>query len=365
MRAVHRLGLTSYWTAVVDASSLGQMNVAAEVTESELPVPIDLRLLRYFVAVASERNVTRAADRLRISQQALSAAMRRLEEELQAQLLVRSSSGVSLTAAGAALIEEAPRALALVQEVCQRATMTGRGERPALKVAYGWTEGEATVARLWRETRRASEPIEWTPHSLPRSAIRGELLSGAIDAAIMTEPDLVDSLRSVPIRSEPLLAVLGRAHTDAAGRGGLSLDALAGSTLAIVPRGESPTLHRAILGHFRADGAEPATVPLTFSGREAEAAADLYESDWVMLAPASVAAFLRSWGLAPRPLLVPRFVSIHLVWSPAATDVRGLVRAARAISRRLGWLHPDPAPPNLSLTVSAGSPFPVPPIQLV
>lgn len=85
---------------------------------------LDLRKLNHFVVLAEELNFTRAAERLGVSQQALSASIRRLEVELDAPLFVRSTRQVALTEAGATLLDESRALLA-----ASRATLTRVAER--------------------------------------------------------------------------------------------------------------------------------------------------------------------------------------------------------------------------------------------
>ena len=77
----------------------------------------ELRLVRYFVAVAEERNITRAAERLHISQPALSAAVRQLEQQLGVDLLDRSDRVLGVTPAGTLLLEEGRALLASADRV--------------------------------------------------------------------------------------------------------------------------------------------------------------------------------------------------------------------------------------------------------
>jgi DNA-binding transcriptional LysR family regulator len=308
---------------------------------SRFSTAIELRLLRYFVAVALERNMTRAAQRLGISQQALSVAIRKLEDELQTRLLSRSTSGVELTDAGAALLEDAPRGIRLIEEACDRAMAVGHGSRAPVRLGYGWTEGESTVSRLRCEMQNDAQALQWVARSLPRQAILRELTSGSIDAAILTEPDLDDSLSAVLLRREPLVVALGRRHPLAGSREPVAADAFSSSPLALVPRQDAPALHDALLARCADRDVAPQTVELRFAGREAEAAAALYDSAWAMLAPASGSAFLRSWGLTVRPLNDPLYLSVHVVWSTAASaELLPFVRATRAAARQLGWLSP-------------------------
>src|ERR1700756_5174683 len=88
---------------------------------------IDLRHLRYFIAVAEERSFRGAAERLHISQPPLSRQIRQLEEELAVDLLERGKSGVSLTAAGGAFLPEAQRTLEQAERAVRAAQSAGGG----------------------------------------------------------------------------------------------------------------------------------------------------------------------------------------------------------------------------------------------
>src|SRR4051812_40354170 len=102
-------------------------------------VNVELRHLRYFVAVAEELHFTRAARRVHIAQQPLSAAIARLEQQLGVTLLERTTRRVELTEAGAALLEPARTALRAVDEALAAAQAAGRGE--AGELAVGLSSG--------------------------------------------------------------------------------------------------------------------------------------------------------------------------------------------------------------------------------
>src|ERR1700760_342678 len=97
---------------------------------------IELRHLRYFVAVAEELHFGRAAERLHLAQPALSQQIRRLEEIVGAQLLLRTSRSVALTAAGEMLLERARRTLRNVRLDAEEARGIGRGETGHLKLGF-------------------------------------------------------------------------------------------------------------------------------------------------------------------------------------------------------------------------------------
>src|SRR5688572_9707198 len=90
---------------------------------------VELRYLRYFVTVAEERSITKAAARLRVAQPALSRQLRALEAEIGSPLVERNSRGVMLTDAGVAFAEEAQRILAAVEAAVSAARARGRGTK--------------------------------------------------------------------------------------------------------------------------------------------------------------------------------------------------------------------------------------------
>ena len=98
--------------------------------------PPDLRVLRAFVVIAEERSITRAAARLHITQQSVSAQMRVLESRLGAALLVRSSRGVTLTAVGEVLLREAVPLLGSAERAMDAVTRSARGQALDLRVGF-------------------------------------------------------------------------------------------------------------------------------------------------------------------------------------------------------------------------------------
>src|SRR5689334_1414636 len=97
---------------------------------------VELRHLRYFVAVAEELHFRRAAERLYVAQPAVSEQVRKLEEELGVRLFDRSHRNVSLTAAGAALLDEARRVLRQVEIACTAARGAAHGSADKLRLGH-------------------------------------------------------------------------------------------------------------------------------------------------------------------------------------------------------------------------------------
>src|SRR4029453_16109390 len=120
----------------------------------------ELRHLRYFVAVAEERNFSRAARRLRMTQPPLSHAIRQLEPELGTKLFRRSSREVKLTEAGAALLEGAKRTLAEAEGAVAAARRAGAGELGSLRIGFSWSARFETLPKLGQAFRSQRPDVE-------------------------------------------------------------------------------------------------------------------------------------------------------------------------------------------------------------
>ena len=179
-----------------------------------MDLPVELRQLRYFVAVAEELHFGRAAERLHMSQSPLSRAIRELERELGLVLFVRTTRRVELTSAGSALLEHARRALAAVDagiDDARRAAGPDRGD-----VVIGYTPfSRAAAIRIgerfqWRSHQanvRFEEDV--TPELLRRVA--SHELTGA---AVMETPAAARHIgvRIDTLKDEPLLAAIPASH---------------------------------------------------------------------------------------------------------------------------------------------------------
>ena len=118
---------------------------------------MDLRQLRYFVAVATTRNFTRAAEQMHIAQPPLSRQIQLLEEELGVQLIQRNSRPVRLTEAGRQFHEQSLQVLQRVEQMKNSARQTGLHQRQAITVAYVASTlygGLPTLVRTFRQRKR-------------------------------------------------------------------------------------------------------------------------------------------------------------------------------------------------------------------
>ncbi|WP_329060620.1 LysR family transcriptional regulator [Streptomyces sp. NBC_01429] len=169
---------------------------------------LDLRKLRYFVAVADQLHFSRAADELHIAQPALSRQIRALEQDLGASLFTRDRHGVALTDAGRQLLADAGPLLASAHAVRHRVTVAARGSQ---RLVVGFRAGIAVIpaARAF-EARHPDvvvdvQRIEWGDQATM-------LLDGRIDIGYVRLPIDEAGLRVAPLYTEPRVAVLPAGH---------------------------------------------------------------------------------------------------------------------------------------------------------
>jgi len=190
---------------------------------------LELRELRYFIAVAEELNFTRAAMRLGMAQPPLSAAIGKLERKLGVTLLERTSRRVALTPAGVVLLEQGRIAVEAVGAAAGRARRAGT-QPGRLTVAVKPGTGTGLLKEIMQ--RCAADPLIPEVHVLfghpggPAAAVRG----GAADAAILRAPFDPRGLDAELLLTEPRVAVLPAGHR-LAGRAELRRADLAGQPM--------------------------------------------------------------------------------------------------------------------------------------
>ena len=213
---------------------------------------MELRHLRYLVAVAEELHFGRAAIRLNISQPPLSQQIRQLEEELGVQLFERTKREVRLTEAGRRLVGEAHQVLGRVDHFSQVAAQAGGGEIGHLSV--GVTGGVnpilvETLRLLGRKYPGVRIELQYMTTGTQVEALR----EGRIDIGFLTLPVQEPTLALERIKSEPLWLALPTAHPLTRLRR-VPLSALAGERIILFPRRATPGLHDTITGMCREAG---------------------------------------------------------------------------------------------------------------
>jgi DNA-binding transcriptional LysR family regulator len=198
---------------------------------------MDLRGLRYFVAVADERHIGRAAARLHMTQPPLSRAMRRLEADLGAQLLTRTPTGVVLTAAGETLYAEAQAVL----DRADRLTAAVRDAAGRTRITIGSLADTADLlsTRLVAPFRRAHPHVSVGVHESTLADPAAGLRSGAADVALTRTPFDTTGLRTHTLDRQPVGVVV--ADTDPlAGQASVAVDGLTGRRWVRLPATADP-----------------------------------------------------------------------------------------------------------------------------
>lgn len=219
---------------------------------------MELRHLRYFLAVAEELNFTRAAARLGIGQPPLSQQISALEREVGAALFRRLPRGVALTEAGQALLPEARETLAQAERAMRHATRGARGELGRLRL--GFTSSAAfnsVMAASVSAFRRAYPGVELTLEETATTKLLDRLASEDLDAVFIRLGHLdPEGVRLRVLVDEPMMIVLSARHRLAAS-GGLKLDQLSTEPFVLFPRQAGPSLFDGIIAKCRSAGFDP------------------------------------------------------------------------------------------------------------
>jgi DNA-binding transcriptional LysR family regulator len=219
----------------------------------------ELRLIRYFVAVAQEGNVTRAAERLHISQPSLSAAVKQLEQQLGVELLVRHGRRVAITPAGELLLhrgrELLERADAVVAEVRHRAGAPAGRLRLGLSPTARYGIAPELLAACAAE---APAVMIYTSEDTTGALLR-DVAQGRLDLALtFCAPQPPAGVELTLLRNEPAVVHLAEDHPLAV-RSQLSLDELAGDTILVAASRESVGFTERVLSAFTERGIAPRT----------------------------------------------------------------------------------------------------------
>ena len=180
---------------------------------------MELRHLRYFVAVAEERHFSRAAQRLHVSQPPLSQQIQALEAELDVPLFTRGRGGVRRTAAGDALLPLARGILDAVQHAITQTRQAGRGEAGRLRIGFaGSMPFTDIMPRLLRDYRAAWPQVTLDLREQPSQAQIDDLLADRLDLGFLRHtPSIADPrLDTLVVQREALLVAIHVDHPLAA-----------------------------------------------------------------------------------------------------------------------------------------------------
>ncbi len=181
---------------------------------------MELRQLRYFIAVAEELHFTRAALRMHIGQPPLSHAIQMLEEDIGAQLFERTKRSVRLTAAGHAFLLDARRIVALTESAGEVARKAARGESGELRIGFTFsTPFTALFSKVINLYREKYPEVSLIFRELSTNRQLEEIEKQQLDLGLIRPPDgateetvKLNNMRVNSLRRDPLLAVLPTTH---------------------------------------------------------------------------------------------------------------------------------------------------------
>jgi DNA-binding transcriptional LysR family regulator len=180
---------------------------------------MELRHLRYFIAVAEELHFTRAAERLHIGQPPLSHAIQVLEADVGARLLERSKRWVRLTEAGKLFLADARRILALAEQAAETARRAGRGEAGELRIGFTYsTPLTPLFAEVINRYRQEFPLVTLTLQEMATLRQLDAIGQRSLDLGFIRPPELAipPAIKLTDLREDPLVVVLPVGHALAA-----------------------------------------------------------------------------------------------------------------------------------------------------
>lgn len=260
---------------------------------------MELRQLRYFLAVAEEQSFSRAARRLHVSQPPLSVQVKALERELGVTLLERSNRGVTLTAAGQAFRDEVVGIFGRLEQARLRARAAGQGEVGTLSVGFVSIADYGILPPALKRFRELYPRVDVQLHELTTDAQIDQIRAARLDLGIALGPVDQPDLTFETVLRERLLLAVPTSRRLARTEGAVPLKALAAESFIIPPREVAPGLFDLIVGECRASGFAPR---ITQYARQMQTVVGLVASGMgVALVPSSVRN-LRRAGVRYRPL---------------------------------------------------------------
>ena len=217
---------------------------------------MDLRQLKYFIAVAEELNIGRAAMRLHISQPPLTRQIHQLEEDLGVQLFIRTPRGVELTQAGEMFLDEARNIRALVDRALERTRRAGQGKLGRLDIGIFGTGILGAIPRMLQLFRETHPDVRVVLHTMTKDeqieALRQKRIMLAFNRIISPLPDLATEL----IIKERLFLAVNETHP-LSQQASVSFMELARQPLVLFPTGARPNFVDRVIELCRNKGFDP------------------------------------------------------------------------------------------------------------
>lgn len=291
---------------------------------------MELRHLRYFVAVAEERNFTRAAERLHIAQPPLSRQIQQLEESLGVLLFERGSRPLNLSDTGRFFYSHAVQLLAQTAELESMTRRVGKIER-SLSVGFVGSMLYGMLPKIIRRFRDENSAVELSLHELSTMDQIKALKEGRIDVGFGRIRHEDPSVRRVVLREERMIVALPLGHPLTVSKAELSLHDLLGETLIIFPKAPRPSFADQVLAAFHDRSLKPHRL---YETRELQIALGLVAAgEGVAIVPSSVYGLKRDdvsyMNLDDPNLVSPIIMSMRML--DESEDINAMLKLIYAL----------------------------------
>jgi DNA-binding transcriptional LysR family regulator len=287
---------------------------------------MEFRQLKYFIAVAEELNIGRAANRLHISQPPLTRQIQQLEEEFGTQLFLRTPRGVELTQAGELFLRDACNIRDLMEQAVERVREAGQGKRGKMDIGIFGSGILDVIPKLLHAFRARHPDVQIALHQMSKKeqieALRQHRIIAAFNRMLAPLPDIASEL----VMIESIMVAVNENHPLAA-KPAILLKELAGQPLILFPSGVRPSFIDKVCALCAGEGFEP---------QIAQEVGD---------APTSVALVAAGFGLSLVPeaassLSVPGVVYRRLANAPdAVVDLSCIYRSDETSPLLLAFLQ--------------------------
>lgn len=219
---------------------------------------MELRHLKYFIAVAEELHFGRAAKRLNISQPPLSQQIMQLEKEIGVRLFNRTKRRVEITPAGLVFLEEARRIMVLSEDAVRRTIRADKGEIGRLAVGYIGSANYSVLPQIVREFRKRFQDVDLSLAEMNTSNQIEALREGRIHVGFLRPPQGIENegLPVAPVFREPLMVAMPRNH-HIKGKTSIPLRMLAKESFIMIPRQRGPGFFDYIIALCQKEGFSP------------------------------------------------------------------------------------------------------------
>ena len=288
---------------------------------------MELRHVRYFIAVAEYLNFRRAAEQLHIAQPPLSRQIRQLEEDLGVVLLVRNKRKVELTRAGHAFLEQARKLIVQAGHASEAARHAQKGESGVVRIGIASGLG-GIVSKAVFAHRKRSPNIDIECKDVFSSYQNESLLKGVIDVGFLRPPVDQVNLDCELLFEEEFVVVLPKTHR-LAKRRFLKLRDIAGEPLILFDRNFSTGLYDKVIGLYNRHGFTPR---LTVTHVEA------HEEAGAVMVASGKAIFIGAGAIVNRTVSGLELTSVRLNESEAKIEVYAAWRKSEESSAILAFL---------------------------